>query len=323
MKKEYIILSIPVTLIIGAILFLLFKSPDRENSIQGIVETIEIDVASKIPGRVSEILVKEGDKISKGEILARLESKEMTAKLEQAKGMFQAASEKYNMAKKGAREEEKRGAQKLYQQAKYQFDYASTTWNRFQKLFAEKVISTQERDEMEFKFNAAREQMEAAKAKYDMALNGARPEEIIAAQGLMHQAENGVKEAEAYFNELEIKAPADGELSKLIVDNGEIVSSGYPVATIINPNEYYVVLQVREDYLSNFEMNKIFKGVIKAGNKKEKFQVYFIAPMGDFASWKPTNQKGDFDLKTFEVRLKPMNKISTLRPGMSVNIELN
>jgi HlyD family secretion protein len=70
-------------------------------------------------------------------------------------------------------------------------------------------------------------------------------------------------------------------------------------------------------------MNKIFKGVIKAGNKKEKFQVYFIAPMGDFASWKPTNQKGDFDLKTFEVRLKPMNKISTLRPGMSVNIELN
>jgi HlyD family secretion protein len=324
LKKSHIILSIPLAIAAIAILYLIIKSLNKDDVvITGIVETTEIDVASKIPGRIDSILVKEGDVVKRGDVLARLESKEMDAKVEQARGMMEAARAKMQMAQNGARKEEKDATENLYNQAKYQFEYAQKTWTRFQSLYKDKVISTQERDEVEFKYNAAKEQMEAAKAKYDMVMKGARVEEIEGAQSLFHQAENGYNEAIAYQKELAIKAPADGEISKRISDLGEVINSGYPIFTILQPSDSYVVIQVREDKMSEIQKGKIFKGRISAlNNRIENFEVTYIAPMGDFATWKPTNQKGEFDLRTFEIHLKSKSPIEGMRPGMTVNITL-
>lgn len=323
LKKSQIILSISLLIAIIAALVLIIKSLGKEEYvITGIVETTEIDVASKIPGRIDSIFVKEGDSVKHGDFLAKLESKEMDAKVEQARGMMEAARAKMQMAQNGARKEEKEATEKLYNQAKYQFEYAQKTWTRFQSLYKDKVISTQERDEVEFKFNAAKEQMEAAKARYDMVMKGARPEEIEAAQSLFHQAENGYNEAVAYHKELCIKAPADGEISKRISDPGEVINSGYPIFTILQPSDSYVVLQIREDKMKDIQKGKIFIGKIPALNRTEEFEVTYIAPMGDFATWKPTNQKGEFDLKTFEIHLRNRNQINGFRPGMTVNISL-
>lgn len=324
LKKSYIILSIPVIIILIAIVFLIINSFSKDEIIiTGIVETTETDVASKIPGRIDSVFVKEGDAVKRGDILARLESKEMDAKVEQARGMMEAAKAKMTMAQNGARKEEKEATEKLYNQAKYQFEYAQKTWNRFQSLYKDKVISAQEKDEVEFKYNAAKEQMDAAKAKYDMVMKGARYEEIEAVQSLFHQAENGYNEAIAYQKELNIKAPVDGEISKCISDPGEVINSGYPVFTILQPKDSYVVLQIREDRMNEIKKGKIFTGKIPALNNLEvEFEVTYIASMGDFATWKPTNQKGEFDLKTFEIHLRSKNPIDGLRPGMTVNISL-
>lgn len=324
LTKNKIILLIPVAIAIISIVFLLateFKQ--QEIILTGIIETTEVDVASKIPGRIDSIFVKEGDLVKKGDILARLESKEMDAKVEQARGMMEAAMAKMIMVKNGARKEEKDATENLYKQAKAQFDYASKTWTRFQSLYKEEVISTQEKDEMEFKFNAAKEQMEAAKAKLDMVLKGARYEEIDAVESIYHQAENGYKEAMAYHQELSIKASASGEINQRIIDAGEIVNTGYPVFTILQPQDSYVVLQIREDMMHNIAKGKIFMGKIPAlNNLQTNFEVTYIASMGDFATWKPTNQKGEFDLKTFEIHLRSSKPIEGLRPGMTVNILL-
>jgi HlyD family secretion protein len=323
-QKKSIILSIPILIAVIAIAFFAFKAaePD-ENIITGIVESTEVDVASKIPGRIDTIFVDEGSFVKKGDILATLESKEMDAKVEQARGAMDAAKAKMTMVQNGARKEEKEATEKLYNQAKYQYDYASKTWNRFQSLYKDGVVSTQEKDEVEFKYNAAKEQMEAAKAKYDMVMKGARYEEIDAVQSLYHQAENAFNEATAYSKELSIKAPVDGEISKKVSDAGEIINSGYPVFTIMQPKDSYVVLQIREDKMKEIKMGKTFKGKIPAlDNAEVEFEVSYIASMGDFATWKPTNQKGEFDLKTFEVHLKSRQPIDGMRPGMTVNISM-
>lgn len=322
--NKKIILMIPVIISFVAISFLIIKATKEETQIiTGIVETIQIDLASKIPGRIDSIFVSEGDNIEKGQIILKLESKEMIAKVEQTRGMMNAAKAKMDMAHKGAREEEKRALNKLYLQAKHQYDFVSKTWDRFQKLYDDKVISLQEKDNMEFKYNTALEQMEAAKAKYDMAINGARIEEKTAAEALYHQALNGFNEASAYLDELIIKAPISGEIDKLIADPGEIISSGFPVVSLIIPNDSYVVLHIKEDQMENIQKGKIFKGIVPGlGNKEYDFKVTFIASMGDFATWRPTNQKGDFDLKTFEIRLKSTEDLTGLRPGMTVNIKL-
>lgn len=322
--KNKIIISIPVIIFIISITFLIINSlSKKEIIITGVVETTEIDVSSKIPGRIDTILVKEGDIVRKGDILAKLESKELDAKLEQAKGAMEAAKSKMILIKKGVRKEEKEAAEKLYLQAKSQYEYALKTWERFKKLYQDGVISSQEMDEIDFKYKAALNQMEAAKAKYDMALNGARQEEIDAAESLFHQAENTYKEALAYYDELKIKAPVSGEIYKIISDEGEIINSGYPIFTLLKKDDSYVVIQLREDTMKNIKLNKIVKGKIPSlGNKEYEFKITYISPMADFATWKPTNQKGEFDLKTFEIHLKSINPIKELRPGMTVNISL-
>lgn len=322
-KKTYVILSIPVIIALMAVIFLMFRSESKEIIITGMVESKQVDVASKIPGRIEELYVDEGSIVKKGDVLAKLESKELDAKVGQARGAMEAAKAKYMMAKNGARKEEKEAAEQLYLQAKSQFEYAEKTWKRFQALYHDKVISTQENDEMEFKYNAAKAQMEAAKSKYDMAMNGARPEEIKGAEGLFHQAENAYNEAMAYYSELEIKSPVDGEVTQLFADKGEVINSGYPVFSILPKEQNYVVIQLREDLIKKIKLGKVFKGRISAlGIDEAEFEVNYIAPMADFATWKPTNQKGEFDLKTFEVHLKPKSKLDGFRPGMTVNIIL-
>jgi len=322
--KTKLVLSLPIIIAIISVVVLVNKAAsEKELVITGIVECTDVDVASKIPGRVDSILVKEGETVKKGDVLAYLESKEMDAKVAQAQSLMQAAKSKYDMAMNGARPEEKEAVKKLYAQASHQFELAEKTMKRFQNLYRDSLVSAQEKDQIEFQYKASREQMDAAKARYDMVLKGARAEEIAGAEALFHQAENGLREATAYQMELTIKAPMTGELSKKIVDPGEVIASGYPIFTILNLTDSWVVLQLREDYMSKVKVGSVFTGKIPAlGNVKADFEVSFIAPMGDFANWKPTNQKGEFDLKTFEVRLRPKGEISGLRPGMTVNILL-
>lgn len=322
MKK--IIVALPIILAVLAIAYLIFSSlSDDKKIITGLVEITNIDVASKIPGRIDSIFVKEGDFVKKGQVLAKLESKEIDAKVGQTKGQFEAAKFKYQMALNGARPEEKDAVEKLYLQAKHQFDLAEKTWNRMYKMYQDSVISAQEKDVYEFQYKAAMEQMLAAKSKLEMILKGTRYEEIEMAKGLLSQAENGLKEAMAYQDEIFIKSPIDGELQKKVVDKGEILSAGYPVFTILDLNDVWITLQLKETDMNSIKLGNTYKGRVTAlGNKEYTFEVTYISPMGDFANWRPTNQKGDFDIKTFEIRLRAKDRIAELRPGMTVNIVL-
>jgi len=324
LKRSYIILSIPVVLaIVGIIVLLVNSFAPKHEFIGGIVEVSDVDIASKIPGRIDTIYAEEGAQVQKGQILARMESKEMDAKVEQAKGMMEAAKSKYEMAIDGARPEEKEAVKNLYLQAKHQYELADKTWKRIYNLYNDSLISAQEKDQVEFQYKAAQEQMDAAKAKYDMVIKGARFEEIDGAKGLLYQAENGYKEALAYQEELYLKSPITGELQKKIVDEGEIISSGYPLFTVLNLNDMWITVQVKETQMAGIKKGSTYKGIIPAlGNKMEEFEVTYISAMGDFSTWKPTNQKGEFDIKTFEVRLRSKSNIGGLRPGMTVNIEL-
>jgi len=321
--NKKILLIVPAAIIlISAIYLIVNASKPEEKFVTGLVEIKEIDVASKVPGRIDSLFVTEGSIVKKGDILAKLESREMDAKLEQTFGQMEAAKYKYEMALNGARPEEKEAVEKLYHQAKHQYDLAEKTWKRMSNLYADSLISAQEKDQYEFQYKAAREQMDAAEAKYNMVIKGTRYEEKEMAKNLLYQAENGYKEVQVYHDELYIKSPVDGEVQKCISDAGEIISSGYPVFSVLQLDDQWVTLQLREDMVKGLKVGDELNGKIPAlNNTTATFKVSYIAAMADFANWKPTNQKGDFDLKTFEVRIKPVNRVTGLRPGMTVNIK--
>jgi HlyD family secretion protein len=323
MKKQ-LILIIPALVVVISVIVLLVSwlSPDR-TVIVGMVDATEVDVAAKVPGRVDSMLVQEGDVVSKGQVLAVLGTREIDAKVEQARGAMSAAQAKLLMAHNGARPEERAAVANLYQEAEHQYDLADKTYRRMQAMFADSVISAQEFDQIEFKYKAAREERDAARSKYQMVMNGVRHEEISAAEGLVHQAENSYNEAMAYQGESRLVSPIAGEVSRKVTDAGEIVSAGYPVFTILDPKDTWVVLQVREDQMVTVRKDAKLRGNIPALGKKEVvFRVSYIAPMADFSTWRATNQRGDFDLKTFEVRLRAESPVDGLRPGMTVQVEL-
>ncbi len=322
--RTKIILAIPVVILIVALVVIILNSL-MSDKVQyfGVTETTQVDVASKLAGRIDSIYVKEGDRVVKGQILARLESKEMDARVAQARSAMEAARQKLIMAQRGARPEEKEAAEKLYLQAKAQFEFAEKTFRRIERIYKDSLISSQERDQAEFQYLAAREQMEAARARYEMVQRGARSEEIAAAEALYNQACNVYNEACAYHKELFLVSPCDGEVYEIVADEGEMIVAGYPVVTIVKPRDIWVVIQLREDLMKNIVVGTKLNGRVRAlADENHEFVVTYIAPMSDFATWKPTHQKGDFDLKTFEVRVRPVKPVSHLRAGMTVILSL-
>ncbi len=323
-SKSAIALLIPVIVILIAVIMLIFGgSGDEEDIMLGMFEAPTVNVSSMIPGRVKKIAVEEGDSVQEGELVFTLETKVMDAKVGQAEGLVKAAGAVVKRAKKGAREEEKRALRNQYELARSQFEFAEKTYRRFQVLYADSIISQQEMDEMTYKYNAAKDAMDAAKALYDMAENGARPEDIEAAEASYQQAKEIYQEAMAFYEQLDIKAPVTGLVSSRIAEEGEVMAPGFPVIAIMIPEKIYAVLNVREDKLSLFKKGTHLKGAVPGlGGKEIELVVSYIAVMPDFATWTPTKNKGEFDLKTFEVRLKPVRQHPDLRPGMTVRIKI-
>jgi len=291
--------------------------------LQGEVEAKQVNVASKIPGRIQEIAVKRGQTIKKGDFVFSISSPEIDAKLAEATAARSAANAQNKKAINGAQAEDIDAAYSLYVKAEAAAQFAEKSFARIQNLYKEGVVPEQQRDETETKMKAARETANAAKSQWQKAEKGAREEDREAALALVHRADAAIQEVNAYLSETTINAISDGEVSGVNVEEGELVSTGFPVVTIMNPDDIWVTLFIREDYLSRFKIGDTFTAVIPGLNSSQyEFKVTYINPTGDFARWNATKTSGEFDLKSFEIEARPVNKIEGLRPGMTAVITL-
>lgn len=289
--------------------------------LEGEIEATEFDVAAKVPGRVESVAVKLGQTVARGTLLFTLESPELRAKLTQAEGARDAAGALRRKADAGARQEEIRAAEQQWLRAKAGSDLADVTLERVERLHRDGVVPRQRRDEAEAQARAMRAAAASAKAGHDLALAGAREEDRAAATAVAAQAGGAVSEVEAYLAETQIKAPHAGEVSSLLIDAGEIAPAGFPVITLIDLNDVWVVLQIREDLLAGIGMGTELKGQVPAlGGREVTFKVDYIAALGAFATWRATSASAGFDLKTFELRARPTAPVAGLRPGMTIVI---
>jgi HlyD family secretion protein len=294
------------------------KNKETEKKvITGLIDAVEIDVASKVPGRISELFIKEGDSVTAGQKLLTIESEEIAAKLEQVNAGLNAAKAKLKMAKNGARIEDKEAAKKQYEAAKEQLDLAKKMYDRMKQLFEKGTIPQAQYDDWLFKYNVAQDQVDIAKTRYDLALKGARLEEIEALDFLVKQTEGLLSEVNSYKKETAQNSPIDGEVSKIILHKGELAATGYPIVTLVDMSDVWAIFTVREDMLKNIKIGTELKAEIPALGKTITLKVFNIAAMGDFATWKATSEKNSFDLKSFEVKARPIEKVEGLRPGMT------
>ena len=289
--------------------------------IQGQIDVEEYRVSSKVPSRVLRLLVKEGDYVHAGDTLAILDAPEVEAKAQQVRGMEDAATAMSDMARAGARKEQIQGAFELWQQAKAGLDIAKKSYERVQRLFDEGVVSEQKRDEAYASYKAYEAQEKAAKSQYDMAQNGARREEKAAAQAQVNSAKGAVNEVNSYRKETVQVAQMDGEVSTIYPKVGELLGSGSPIMTISIMNDIWGTFNMREDQLNGLKLGDVLKAFVPAFNKEIELKVYSIKDEGSYATWKATKSNGQYDMKTFEVKARPVKKFDGLRPGMSVIIK--
>lgn len=304
---------------IGLIGTLAFKS--EPEVIQGYVEVSEYRVSSKVPGRVLELRVKEGDYVKVGDTLAILDAPDVKAKLAQAQSAESAATAMDQMANNGARREQINGAFALFQQAKAGLEIAQKSYNRVQRLYDEGVMSAQKRDEAFANYKALEAQVKAAKSQYDMAVNGARREEKLAAAAQVNRAKGAVQEVSSYINETMQIAQKEGEVSDVFPKVGELIGTGSPIMNISILDDMWGTFNVREDQLNGMQVGSTITAFVPAFNKDIKMKVYYIKDQGSYATWKATKANGQYDLKTFEVKARPIKPFEGLRPGMSLIIK--
>lgn len=324
-KKSYnlvigIVALIAIILLIAIVGY--FVSKPKPLVIQGEAEASEYRVSGKVPGRIEEFYVKEGQMVHKGDTIAFIDSPEVRAKLIQANAAKSAATAQSNKARNGARSEQIQGAYQLWQQALVQEDVMRKSLDRVQRLYEQKVIAAQKYDETKAQYDAAVAQTAAAKSQYDMAMNGARLEDKAAARALVEQAAGAVQEVESYLGELYLTSPADGIISATYPKVGELVGQGSPVASVTDLSDVWFTFNVREDYLHGMKQGDKVTVVIPALDGKEvQATVNYIAVRESYATWKATKETGLYDAKTFEVRAVPDQEVDGIRPGMSAIVK--
>ena len=290
-----------------------------EEPLYGVMQAKTVDVAAKVTGRVETLPVHEGDTVSAGQLLMTLDIPEVEAKLKEVEALKSAATARQSLVDEGARPQEIRAAKAQMQRAQAGQELAQKTFNRVHALYREGLISKQKHDEALAQKKSADELFAAAKEQYDIALTGARTQEKQAATALTAQATGGVEQVESLVKEKNVTSPIASEISRIYVEIGEVAAAGLPLATLVDLSDQWAVFNIREDDMPKITKGAVLSAEIPALNAKNvQFKVYFINPRGDYATWRATRQSSGYDLRTFEVRARPVQPVSDLRPGMSV-----
>lgn len=289
--------------------------------IQGQVEVSEYRVACKLPGRVTELLVKEGDHVHKGDILAKLAIPEANAQEKVAEATAGATEAISALTEAPTRREAVESAYQVYQQAIAANGIAEKTYGRMQRLFDEGVMSAQKRDEAKAAFEATQAGVQVAKSQWELAKSGARKEAKEAARKQAQAATSAIDVVRSVLKETVQRATADGEVETIYPKVGELVGFGSPIMSISMVDDIWGTFNVREDQLKDMKIGAKLKVYVPALDKQIEMRVTSLKDQGSYAVWKATKSNGQYDLKTFQVKARPMQKVDGLKPGMSLIIK--
>lgn len=291
--------------------------------LQGTVECTTYRASSKIAGRIEKMNLHEGQHVTKGELLYTLSTPELNAKLQQAEAAKNAATALDQKALAGARIQQIEAARNLWQKAQAGRVLSQRTFERVKTLYKQGVVAAQKFDEAEANYQAMVASEAAAKAQYELALDGASKEDKEAAAAQVQQAEGAINEVESYISDAMVYSPVDGEISSIIAEQGELVGSGYPVVSIIDTTDIWATFNVKETLLPKIKIGGKMVAYIPALDRDIEFEIRYISVQADFATWSATRTQGSFDIRTFAVKAYPIGNAEGLRPGMSVLIDLN
>lgn len=323
--RKYLTVAFIVVLVVVVIVSVLgmLLLGDKPTILQGQIEATEIRISGKLPGRIDQFLVKEGQQVNKGDTLVVINSPEAQAKYQQVNAMEDIAVFQNQKIDDGTRKQIVESMHQLWNKSKSDLNLAKVTYDRVEVLYRDSVVTSQRRDEAEAIYKSALAGERAAHEQYQMALDGAQKQDKESARSLVNAAKGVVNEVYALLQDARLTAPEAGQIAAIFPKRGELVGAGTPIMNLVVLEDAHAVLNVREDLLHHFEIGGTFHGDVPALNEKGiVFKVYYISPLGSYATWRSTKQTGSYDLRTFELHALPVSAVAGLRPGMSVLVNL-
>ena len=296
----------------------LFAIHPQKEMLLGEADATEYRISNMVPGHIDQLYVAEGDYVRAGDTLAHIGSRQVDAKMIQAKAARSAASAQSRKAKGGARDQQVQMAYQVWQKAKAAEEVYRKSHDRVKGLYDKGLVSAQQFDEVDAKYKAAQADCAAAEQQYLMAKEGAQSEDIAAASALVNQAGGAVAEVQSYLDDSYIIAPCNGEVVEVYAKLGDLVGTGAPLASVVDMSDNWFNFSIREDLLKGIKSGQTVKVRIPAlGDKSFACTVRNVKVMASYATWRATKTLGQYDVKSFDVKVVPQEDIEGLRPGMT------
>ncbi|UIR55347.1 biotin/lipoyl-binding protein [Sphingobacterium sp. SRCM116780] len=280
-----------------------------KNTFEGKIERDQISVTTKIPGKVHQILVSEGAIVQAGDTLMILEFPEVDAKSAQAKGALDAAQAQYNMAVKGATDNQLKQLRAKRDGLREQYEFAQKSLKRMQNLIKDSLIAQQQYDEVYMKFQGAKNQYLAVQAELADAENGARIEQQHMALGQKERALGAVSEINVATKERYIIAPQNMTVETINLKVGELALAGYSLISGYLIDGTYFRVTIPEKQLQNLTAgSKQELSFPYLNNKKITAEIVSVKALSSYANIATAYPDFEQQESLFEVKLKPMQR---------------
>lgn len=323
-KKRLIIIGIIIFLIIAVLLINNFRTKEDNSALKlsGNVEVTETNVGFKLPGRIIELAVDEGQQVKAGQVIARLDNAELTSVVTQNKASLQEALTRLAELRAGSRAQEIERARSSVNAQAADLDKAKKDHERADILYKNGAISTSQFEAAQNVYNTKAAQLKSAQETLSLIKEGPRKEDIQAAEHRVQQARAMMNTSEERLKDTVLVAPLSGVILRKNVELGEILSAGTPVFTIGDLENPWVKVYVKEDRLGQVKLGQ--KADIKVDSFKDKTYEGMITFISSEAEFTPKNvQTEEERVKlVFGVKIRVKNENGELKPGMPADVRI-
>ena len=287
--------------------------------VQGEVQSRTFDLAARVDGRLGEIVVARSQDVKLGAPLLRIDNPELLAKERASEAALRVAEAELARVRAGFRAETIAVRKAEIDRADADLTLAQKTFERTRQLVASHDSPQSQLDKERAALTLAERTRDQARFAYDEAASGFTREDLGIALAKVETAKADVETLKALVAQMVVVAPADGQVFRIPVEDGEFVLPGVPLISLVDLGEMWVQFDLREDLLRNLKQGSRIKVRVPALDDREvELEVRVIGAKGEYTGWRATRSSGDFDLRTFEIRAYPAQPVEGLRPGMSV-----
>jgi len=306
----------------------------RTNRATGYVEATDVRVAPEVGGRVLEVAVAEGDRVTAGAILARLDTRDIELSLQRTAAERAQAEAQLKLLLAGARVEDIRqgaaqlqSAQAEVNAAQAELDAASSDVERFESLLRANAGSVKQRDDAVTRRDVAAARVRAAQERAQAAADalarlraGARPQEVEAARARVAGVDAQIALLRKNLADAIVKAPVGGVITSKLIDSGELVAPGVPLVVVTDLDHAWANVYVDEPLVPQLKIGQAAVLITDVGQRLDG-TITFISPRAEFT---PRNvQTAEERSKlVYRIKVSADNRSGVLKPGMPVEADL-